>query len=149
MADQTQSTGGVAINSLTGPASTTGNGLLVLKSISASKAFAGGATEVIPLQIPSGALIVAVQLRNDTTLVGAGAASYSAAYSTGSTQAISSGTAFTKNAKVNKFFNVNANTAITTGATDVTLTPNAGTLDTGTVTAVAYYYQLTSITSAP
>lgn len=134
-----------------GIASTEGYGQLALKSISASKAFAGGATEVIPVQVPSGVILVGAQLRNDTVLVGAGAASYSAAYSTGATQAISSGTAFTKNTKVNTFFNVQGAgeaTNITSGLTDITLTPNAGTLDTGTVTAVVYYYELTSMTDA-
>ena len=125
-----------------------GNGFLRLKSKFATKAFAGGATEVIPIQVPAGALIVSCQLRNNTILVGAGAATYSAAYSTGATQAISAGTAFAKNTKVNTFFNVNAATAITTGLTDVTLTPDAGTLDTGTVEAFVYYYELTSITNA-
>lgn len=125
-----------------------GYGQLALKSITASKVMAGGGTEVIAVQVPAGALLVAAQLRNDTTIVGAGAATYSAAYSTGSTQAISSGTSFADNTKVNKFFDVNAATAITSGATDITLTPNAGTLDTGTVTAVVYYYELTSMTDA-
>src|SRR3990172_2673825 len=125
-----------------------GNGLMTLKSKAATKVFAGGATEVIAVQVPSGALIVSCQLRNNTILIGAGAATYSAAYSTGATQAISAGTAFAKNTKVNTFFNVNAATAITTGLTDVTLTPDAGTLDTGTVEAVVYYYELTSMTNA-
>lgn len=125
----------------------TGFGLLSLKSVTAIKAFAGGATEVIPVQIPGGAKIVGCQLRNDTILVGAGATSYSAAYSTGSTQSISAATLFTKNNKVNTFFNANGATDITTNLTDITLTPNAGTLDTGTVTAVVYYYDLTSLTS--
>lgn len=131
-----------------GVASTEGYGQLALKYISASKAFAGGATEVIPVQVPTGAILVTALLRNDTTLVGAGAASYSAAYSTGSTQAISSGTNFVKNTKVTTPFDANAATAITSAATDITLTPNAGTLDTGTVTAVVYYYEPTALTDA-
>lgn len=124
-----------------------GYGLLTLKSITTSKTMAGGATEVIAVQVPSGAKIVACQLRNDVVVVGAGATTYSAAYSTGSTQAISTGTAFSKNTKVNKFFDANADTDITTGLTDITLTPDAGTLDTGVVTAVVYYYELTILTS--
>lgn len=131
-----------------GIASTEGYGQWAIKSISASKAMAGGATEVIAVQVPAGAVLIAAQLRNDTIIVGAGAATYSAAYSTGATQAISSGTAFAKNTKVSTHFNVNGATAITSGLTDITLTPDAGTLDTGTVTAVVYYYELTDMTSA-
>lgn len=134
-------------NPITGTASTTGFGVLTLKSKAASVTCAGGATEIISVQVPSGAILLGCQLRNDTIIVGAGAATYSAAYSTGSTQAISAGTSFAKNTKVDKFFNANGNTAITTGATDVTLTPNAGTLDTGTVVAVVYYWELTSLTN--
>lgn len=134
-----------------GVASTEGYAQLALKYKSASKTFAGGATEVIPVQVPAGAILIAALLRNDTTLVGAGAASYSAAYSTGATQAISSGTDFVKNTKVTTPFVVQGGgeaTNITSGTTDITLTPNAGTLDTGTVTAVVYYYELTALTSA-
>lgn len=127
---------------------TEGYGSLTLKSITASIVLSGGATEVIPVQVPSGAKIVAAQLRNDTIIVGAGATSYSAAYSTGATQAISAGTAFTKNAKESTFFDSYTEIDVTTDLTDITLTPNAGTLDTGTVTAVVYYYELTDLTSA-
>lgn len=135
-------------NIIKGLASTEGYGLLNIKSISASIAFSGGATEVIPVQVPAGVKIIGCQLRNDTILTATTGVSYSAAYSTGSTQAIGSGIGFTKNAKTNTFFDANADTDITTALTDVTLTPNAGTLDTGTVVAVVYYYELTTMTSA-
>jgi hypothetical protein len=130
---------------------TEGSGQLILKSKTATKAFAGGATEVIAVAVPSGALLVGAQLRNDTALTATTGVSYSAAYSGGATQAISSGTAFTKNTKVNTFFNVQGSgeaTAITSNTTNITLTPNAGTLDTGSVTAVVYYYVLDSLTDA-
>jgi hypothetical protein len=123
-------------------------GRLTLKYVSASKTFAGGATEVIATQVPSGVKIVGCQLRNDTLLVATTGVSYSAAYSTGSTQSIGSGIAFTKNTKTNKMFDSNGATDITSDLTDITLTPDAGTLDTGTVTAIVYYYELTSMTSA-
>lgn len=129
------------------PSTTTGYGLLQLKSISASRIMSGGATEVISINVPSGSLIIASQLRNDTIISGVEATTYSATYSTGSTQAISSGISFAKNTKINKFFNVNSDTAITTGTTNITLTPNAGTLNTGTITAIVYYYELTIMTN--
>lgn len=131
-----------------GVASTEGYGQWVMKYATASKTMAGGATEVIPVQVPAGSLLVAALLRNDSIVAGAGAATYSAAYSTGATQAISSGTAFAKNTKVKTFFNANGATAITSGATDITLTPDAGTLDSGTVTAVVFYMALVDLTDA-
>lgn len=131
-----------------GVASTEGFGLMTLKSKSSSIAFSGGGTEVIPVAVPEGVVLVAAQIRNDTILTATTGVSYSAAYSTGASQAISSGTDFTKNTKVSTAFDVNAATPITTGTTDITLTPNAGTLDTGTVTAVVYYYELTDLTDA-
>lgn len=125
-------------------------GKLTLQTVTASKAFAGGATEVITLGIPANCILVAAQLRNDTILTATTGVSYSAAYSGGATQSIGSGIAFTKNTKTNTFFTVQGSgeaTNITSNTTNITLTPNAGTLDTGTVTAVVYYYQLTTLDS--
>ena len=74
--------------------------------------------------------------------------SYSAAYNGGAAQSIGTGIAFTKNTKTEIFFDVNAATDITSATTDITLTPNAGTLDSGEVSAVVYYYDMTAMTSA-
>ena len=126
--------------------SANGYGQLAVKSISASVTCSGGATENIAVQVPSGAKIIGCQLRNNTAITfGGGGATYSAAYNTGATQSIGSGIAETLNTKTNKFFDSNAATDITSAATDITLTPNAGTLATGTVEAVVYYYELTSM----
>lgn len=128
-----------------------GTGALVLKKAVAVKAFAGGATEVIPVAVPSGAMIVGAQLRNNTILTATTGVSYSAAYSGGATQSIGSGLAFTKNTKTNTFFTVQGSgeaTNITSNTTNITLTPNAGTLDTGTVEAVVYYWAFETTTSA-
>lgn len=43
---------------------------------------------------------------------------------------------------------LNGATAITSNTTNITLTPDAGTLDTGTVTAIVYYYSLVPMTNA-
>lgn len=131
-----------------GVASTEGYGLITLKSKSSSITCSGGATEVIPVQVPSGAVLVGAQLRNDTLLTATTGVSYSAALSGGSTISIGSGIAFAKNTKVSGLFNVNSDDVVTSGATDITLTPNAGTLDTGTVTAVVYYYVIGNLTDA-
>lgn len=128
-----------------GNAATTGYGLQTLKSTSAFKTMAGGATEVIDVDIPVGAIIMGVQLRNDTIIVGAGATTYSAAFSGGSIASISSGTAFAKNTKAN----LTLASQVIGSVAKITLTPDAGTLDTGTVTAVVYYFELTSIIDAP
>jgi hypothetical protein len=131
-----------------GLASTEGFGLLSIKTISASVVFDGGATETISIQIPLGVKILGTSLRNDTILVGAGAVTYTAAYTGGSGQNVKAGIAFAKNTKANKCYDANSDSDITTDVTDIELTPDAGTLDTGTVTAVTYYLELTSLTDA-
>lgn len=146
-----------AVNSISGGSTFTdlviqgdaavGYGLLELKSTTSSVSFSGGATETIPVQIPVGASILAVQLRNDTILVGSGASNYTATTTSTSTGTIpSTGSInFNKNTKTNALFS-----GVVAGVVeDLVLTPDAGTLDTGTVTAVVYYYELTSITDAP
>jgi len=128
---------------------TEGQGNLALKYKTESVVASGGATEVIPVSVPAGAVLVGASLRNDTAITfGGGGVSYSAAYSGGATQAISAGTASAKNTKENTFFNANAATAITSAPTNITLTPDAGTIDTGTIVAVVYYYELTALTDA-
>ncbi len=122
----------------------TGYGVLTLKSKTSLIAFSGGATETIPVQIPIGASLLAVQLRNNTILVGAGATNYSASTTTGGIGSIGP-VAFTKNAKIQALYNLIGITSIE----DIVLTPDAGTLDTGTVAAVIYYFELTAITDAP
>jgi hypothetical protein len=125
-----------------------GTSALNLKSVTATKALAGGATEVITLGIPAGAVLVAAQIRNNTLLVlGGGGVSYTAAYSGGATQTIAAGVALTKNTKAGKFFTIQgAGEAdnITSNTTNITLTPNAGTLTSGTVEATVFYYDLTA-----
>ncbi len=117
---------------------TEGHGLLTLKSKTASVAFSGGVTETIVLGLPAGCLIIGGSLRNDTILVGAGATSYEAKYGAFGTP-IGTGVSFAKNTKSNLLH-------IVEGNDDIILTPDAGQLDTGTVTAVVYYYELTPIT---
>ncbi len=134
---------------------TAGYGQLAIKSISASKTLTNAQTNTLSLQIPSGAAIIGVQLRNDTLIAGVDDAtglvaitSYSAIYATGATQTINTTVALTANTKVNKFFDTNAATNITTGLTDITLDAGSGNKFTigGIISAVAYYYELTSIT---
>lgn len=133
-----------------GIASTEGYGQYSLKSISASVACAGGATETIPVQVPSGVKVEAVSLRNDTLIVlGGGGVTYSAAFSGGGVTAYASGAILlTKNTKNNVVLEPNGGQVLTGGVTDLTLTPNAGTMTSGTITAVVYYWELTALTDA-
>jgi len=124
------------------------NGGLELDTVSASSGTLTGATDTIEVNIPANSKIVACQLRVDVAVVDdAGDDTWSAAYSGGSTQAISSGSAAAKNTKVNTFFDENAATAITASETDITLTPNGGNFTAGEITAVVYYYKMTSLSS--
>lgn len=139
-----------------GASSTSGSGAVTLKTIAASKTLTNARTNTLALQIPSGAKILGVQLRNDTIIAGVDDATgltpittYSAIYATGATQTINASVAVAKNTKVNKFFDANAATDITSGATDITLDAGSGNKFTagGIISAVAYYYEFTSLTS--
>lgn len=124
----------------------TGFGLWTRGYVTAATTFAGGATENIAVQVPSGAKIIACQLRADTIIVSSGA-TWSAAYNTGATQSIATGKSKAKNTKASTFFDVNAATAIASAATDITITPASGTLTSGAISAVVYYEILTDLTS--
>lgn len=115
----------------------------------ASKSFAGEASVTLSTAVPAGAKIVGVALRNDTLVVlGGGGVSLAFAYTGGSSQVIESGVALAKNTKSTKYYDANVDSDIATATTNITVTPDAGTLDTGTVTAVVFYKQLVALTDA-
>lgn len=133
-----------------------GYGIMTLKSITSTKTLTNARTNVIALQVPAGAKLVGCQLRNDTIIAGKDDAtgltpitSFAALYSTGATQSIGTTIALAKNTKTNKFFDANAATDITSGATDITVDAGSGNKFTagGVISAIAYYYEFTSITS--
>lgn len=129
---------------------TEASGLMKLQTFTASSGALTGATDTIEVNIPSGALIYATQLRVDVAVVNDGDNTWAAAFSGGSTQAIAAaGTAAAKNTKVNIFFDANAATAIAASETDITLTPQAANFTAGEITAVVYYWTLTSLDDAP
>lgn len=146
----TASTGTFTTKAVYGAGATEGFGLYTTKSKSAKTTFAGGATENIAVAIPSGAVILGASLRVDVAIVfGGTGVSWSATYNTGATQAIGAiGQLATKNTTVNAFFNSFAATPITSAVTNITITPNLGTLTSGAITAVVYYSELTSLTNA-
>lgn len=104
-----------------------------------------GATTTITLSIPAGYLLIGAQLRVDTAITsGDGATSWSAAFSGGSTTSIATGQAFTKNTKVD--FNMVGE--LTTGTTNVAVTPNSGTFSGGAVRAICYCKRLYTLANA-
>lgn len=125
-------------------------GALVLNAKAATGTATAAKTFSIAVNIPTNCLIVACQLRNDVAITSSdGGTAYSAAFATGSTVAISTGTALTANTKVNKIFDVNAAAMITSNTTTITVTADSSkTFEAGgQVTAVVYYYSLTAMSS--
>lgn len=120
-----------------------GYGLMKLNSATFEKTFLGGGTETIVTGLPVGTLIQAVQIRNNTSITVSGGINYSSTID-GAGTPIHSAALLTKNTKANGFCN-----KVCTTDTDITITPDAGTLDGGTITAIVYYFELTSITDAP
>jgi len=89
----------------------------------------------IEVDIPAGGIVVATQLRVDVAITATTGVSWSGAFIDGSTASVGTGLAFTQNLKVNAFFDVNAATGILSTETDLRITPNAGSLDEGFITA--------------
>jgi hypothetical protein len=101
-----------------------------------------GATTTIEVNIPATSRIVGVQLRVDTLITSISGTTWSAAFSGGSTSAICSGQAFTKNTKVNSFVN-----DIITSEADIVITPDTDGFTAGVVRAVVYYNLFTELGS--
>jgi len=112
----------------------------LITKISEATATLSGASTTIQINVPTGSLLLGVQLRVDTLITsGDGATSWDAAYSGGSTQAITTGQAFAKQTKVNKPFDANGATAIAASEVDIAITPDSNTFSGGVVRAIAYY----------
>lgn len=108
-------------------------------------------TCTIQANIPSGAKILGCQLRVDTAL--AAGETWNAQYVTGATQVICTAQAVAQNTKVNKFFDENAATAITSAETDITIqrSSNPGVdvfTAQGTIRAIVYYQGFTAMGNA-
>lgn len=136
-----------AIGALVKSSGTANTGGGLARRISEATATLSGGSTVITLSIPSGAKLDGVQLRVDTDITGTGGAvSWTAAYSGGSTTAITTGQVFTKNTKVNY---MQATYELATNTTNITITPNAGTFTGGVVRAVAYYEDFIALSNNP
>lgn len=105
---------------------------------------------VITLNVPTGSILTGASLNNETAITfGGGGATYAAAYSGGSTQAIGTGIAAAKNTKTNALYDTNADSPVASAPVNITITPDAGAFATGTVRAVVHYREIASMLSVP
>ena len=120
---------------------------LAIKSVQVVHTTDGGAlTEVIPVNIPDGAVILGASILVSTALGFTTGTEVTPTW-TNSTQQIGSTTLAAKNSKVTAMYDANAESAIATGTPEtITLTANAGTIDSGEVVVTAYYMELTDLT---
>jgi len=125
-------------------------GGVTTKTSEATGTATAASTFDIEVDIPSGAKIISCQLRVDVALSsGDGGTTWSAAYIDGSTQTLGAGKAFTKNTKVNTFFDETAVTAIASAETDITVTINSNNfISGGKVTAIVTYQEFTAMGNA-
>lgn len=101
-----------------------------------------GATKDTTFNIPSGAMLMGVQMCVNTAVTdSAGDDTWSSAFITGSTTAISTASAAAKQTKVNKLIVPE----ITSNTTNIRFTPNGGNFTAGVIEVVAYYWALTSM----
>lgn len=100
-------------------------------------------SSTIQVNVPSGVIITGVQLVVKTLITGTGAATWDATFSGGASDSIATAKAFAKNTKHDENF-VEIKT---TAETDISITPNAGSLDTGEIVAVVHTRSLESLDS--
>ena len=143
---------------INGVDSTVGYGKLEIKSIAISKTLTDAQTNNIALQLHNNVKVLGIQLRNDTLIAGLDIATglvpittYYAKYNTGLTQDIDTAIALIKNTKINKFYNSNSGSDITTDVTDITVDSGTGNKFTagGIISIICYYLEFTSITNIP
>jgi len=97
------------------------------------------------IAIPSGAVLLGASFCVNTAVTDDGGDdTWSAAYKTGSTTALASGAAATKNTKVDTLIVPE----VASDATEIEFTPNGGSFTAGVIEIVTYYYALTSLASS-
>jgi len=126
-------------------------GTMKAKSLSVQKTLTNARTNVIAVQVPNKAVLIAAVLNNDTAIAGVDDATgltpitaFTALYSTGATQAINGSIVVANGTNTKAFFNPTAATPITTGLTDITVDAGVGNKFTagGKITGTVYYYEL-------
>jgi len=109
-------------------------------------ALGSSTTKAIATAVPSGAVILGVQLNNDLAVTTSGGDNtYNAAFSGGDTTAIATGILGALDTKTDKLFVP----ILTTGVTNVTVTAgNSENFASGTIQVVIYYQELVSMADA-
>lgn len=114
---------------------------LDLKRVYATTGTLSGASGTVAFAVPEGAVVRGVALKVKTALTsGDGGTTWDAALSGGASDAIGSGLAFTKNTEAKRLL-----WSETASATNVTVTPDAGTFSGGEVVGVCWYEEIRSI----
>jgi hypothetical protein len=120
-----------------------------IKSYESTTGALSGASGSCAVNVPAGAKLIGTQFRVDTLITsGDGATTWKATYATGSTQIATTGQAFTKNTKVNAFFDTNAATDIMAGTLAITIEPNSNTFSAGVVRCISYASVFTAMDDA-
>lgn len=120
---------------------------LAIKSKQLVHTVTGGAlTEEIPINIPDGSVLLGASILVSTALAFTTGTEATPTW-TNSTQQIGSTTLAAKNSKVTAAYNANGASAIATGTPEtITLTADAGTIDSGVVVVTAWYMEITGLT---
>ena len=126
------------------------HGGLKRSTYSASASITAVATVTIQVNIPINTKIIGCQLHVKTAL--AGAETWDAVYITGLTQSIATNQAVAQNTNVNKFYDENAATAISSGEVDITIERNSNPgVDVftaqGLIEAVVYVQEMVTWTN--
>jgi len=97
------------------------------------------------LQIPVGAMLLGCSMNVDTAVTNDGDNTWTAAFSTGSTTSIEAAGAAAKNSKTDTLI---VPEITTTGACEITFTPQSGSFTAGVIEVQVYYMDLTSLDDA-
>lgn len=102
----------------------------------------GATTDTTTISAPAGCLLLGASFTVNTAVVDdAGDNTWSAAYVTGATTALATGSAAAQNTKVNKL----VVPELATATTQIRFTPNGGSFSAGVIEVIAYYIDLTSL----
>jgi len=114
-----------------------GNGGYITQVYSASSGTLTGATDKIELNIPTNWVITGCQIHVKVATTNAGDNTWSSALSGGASETISTGSTAAKNTNVTHFGHADASYGgtLTSGDTDITLTPQAANFTAGEIEA--------------
>lgn len=107
----------------------------------------GGATEVVPINVPDGSLIMSAEILVSDVLTFTTGTAVTATWTNSTQQIGGTGALAAKNSKVGELYDANAQSAIATGTPEtITLTADAGTVDAGEVVVIVRYWTISGIT---